>query len=353
MNKSPAHGALRRGTQSPTFAAFRRGKRASCFTFRISCLLCCCALLCGQRVSATDAADPGMQIPQPGDHVLHVLTPRLLELVNINTKPPGGNVNSWDWVVDGNFSPPNLSSIRVIVNGQTNNVIGVGFKRRPIYAPQATWDLRIANSLYLQLNSPIADGQSVQVINDGTLWPTTVQYVATADPLRISPAIHVNQEGYLPSYSKKAMVGFYLGNLGELPILTNRFLIVNAQNGTTVYQGTLTVRPDVGYNYSPTPYQNVFEADFSSFTTPGEYRVVVPGMGGSFAFRIDAGIALDFARTHALQLYHQRSGFNVAMPFTRFTHAPDHTAPASVPTNDSAPFAFTWSTVASYATQVN
>src|SRR5207253_1745579 len=61
----------------------------------------------------------------------------------------------------------------------------------------------------------------------------------------------------------------------------------------------------------------------------------------------------DFARTYALGMYHQRSGFNVALPFTRFTHAPDHMAPASVPTNASAPFAFTWYTVSNYVIDVN
>src|SRR6266511_2807034 len=88
-------------------------------------------------------------------------------------------VDSWNWITNGNFVPPNLSSVKVIVNGQTNSVTGVGFKRRPLYAPQATWDLRIVNSLYLQLSNRISDGQSVQVINNGTLWPTNMQF-ATA-----------------------------------------------------------------------------------------------------------------------------------------------------------------------------
>src|ERR1051326_1991475 len=52
-------------------------------------------------------------------------------------------------------------------------------------------------------------------------------------------------------------------------------------------------------------------------------------------------------------MFQQRSGFDVAMPFTRFTHAADHLAPAGVPTNDSAPFAFTWQTVSNYSIQVN
>jgi hypothetical protein len=307
------------------------------------------------HAAIVDPASPGLQIPQPGDNVLHILSPTLLELVLINTKQPyPARVDSWDWVNDQNeFVPPDTSSLRVVVNGLTNSVTAIGFKRRPIYAPLYPWDLRIGNSLYLELSSPIADGQAVQVFNDGTLWPTNMLFTSAADPLRYSPAIHVNQEGYLPSYPKKAMVGYYVGSLGEMIIPTNTFSLVNAQSGAVVYQGTLTLRPDIGYTYSPTPYQNVYEADFSNFTTPGQYRIVVPGIGGSLPFRIDEGIGMDFARTYALGLFHQRSGYNVAMPFTRFTHAADHIAPNSVPTNDSAPFAFTWATIATYAEQVN
>src|SRR5581483_7229338 len=97
-------------------------------------------LLLVQRAAAIDPAAPGLAIPQPGDQVLHVLSPNLLELVRINSKQPDpAHVDSWDWIdASGNFTP-DLSSIRVIVNGQTNSVTAVGFKRRPIYAPQATW----------------------------------------------------------------------------------------------------------------------------------------------------------------------------------------------------------------------
>jgi hypothetical protein len=307
------------------------------------------------RTHAADAAAPGIQIPLSGENYLHILSPTVLELVRINTKDPDpARVDSWDWVDDnGNFTPPNLGSLRVKVNGVTKTVASVGFKRRPLYAPQAVYDLRIANSLYLILSSPIADGQSVQVTNDGTLWPTNMLFTAIADPLRYNPAIHVNQEGYLPAFPKKAIVGYYLGNLGELPMPTNIFRIVNAQNGVTVFQGTLTQRSDVGYVYSPTPYQLVYEADFSSFTAPGDYRVVVPGMGGSFPFNINDGVAMDFTRTYELGLFHQRSGYNVAMPFTRFTHAADHLTPAAVPTNAFAPFDFTWMTISNYAIDLN
>src|SRR5262249_15824985 len=160
----------------------------------------------------------------------------------------------------------------------------------------------IANQLYLVVNTPIADGQSVQVINDGTVWPSYVQFATTMDRLRYNPAIHVNQEGYVPAFPKKGSVGYYAGDGGEISILTNIFFLVNAQSGATVFQGNLVRRPDVGYNYTPTPYQDVYDADFSSFTTAGQFKLLVPGMGASLPFRIDDRMAMNFARTYALGL---------------------------------------------------
>jgi hypothetical protein len=309
--------------------------------------------LCVGQVLAQDPNYLNLQPQQPGDHTLYILSPRLLELELANTKQPDpAHVDSWDWVdSNGNFSPPNLSGLRVVVNGKTNTITAIGFKRRPFYAPLDAWDLRIGNHLYLQLANDITNGGLVHIYQN--VWPTNIDFTTQNDPLRYNPAIHVNEEGYLPGYPKKAMVGYYLGNLGEMPILTNIFYVVNRQTGATVYQGALTLRPDSGYEDTPLPYQNVYQADFSSYTNGGEYRIVVPGMGGSLPFRIDNGVAMAFARTYAQGAFEQRSAFNVALPFTRFTHLPDHTAPALVPSNNSAPYAFTWTTIANYATQVN
>lgn len=301
------------------------------------------------------AVEKYLSAPKLGDQRLRILSPNLLELFLVTTKQPNpARVETWDWVDSaGVFVPPDLSSVRVIVNGQSNNIMSVGFKRRPVYSTVEPRDLRIGNYLYLQLANPITNGQSVGVVNDGTLWPANKDFAALMDPLRETPAIHVNQEGYLPSFPKKASVGYYLGNLGEMTIPTNRFFLVNNQSGAAVYQGTLTLRPDVGYTYTPTPYQQVYEADFSSFANVGVYRLMVPGMGASLPFRIDEGIAMSFARTYAVGMFHQRSGEAVGLPYTRFAHAADHIAPVSVPTNVSAPFAFTWRTISNYANRVN
>ncbi|HYG22396.1 MAG TPA: glycoside hydrolase family 9 protein [Verrucomicrobiae bacterium] len=307
------------------------------------------------RVLAINETFANLQMPAIGDHALEILSPTVLEMVRVNTKPPGlAPVQNWNWINDADeFAPPDLSSIRVIVDGITNTVSTVGFKRRPIYAPLNNWDLRIANHLYLVLMHPVNPGQVVQVVNDGTLWPTNLSFFATAHPLRLNPAIHVNHEGYLPALPKKAMVGYAAGNLGELMIPTNRFQIISTATGLPVFDGSLQQRPEIGFTYSPAPYQQVYEADFGSFSTPGEYRLAVPGMGASLPFRISEGFGMLLARTYALGMFHQRSGFDVSMPFTRFTHAADHTAPAAVATNASGPFTFTWNTIADYASFTN
>jgi hypothetical protein len=166
---------------------------------------------------------------------------------------------------------------------------------------------------------------------------------------QFSPAIHVNQEGYISQASKKAMVGYYLGSLGEMPVPSTGFALVDTQTGNTVYTGTLTPRRDIGWVYQATPYQQVYEADFSNFTTPGQYQLLVNGLGSSLPFSIDPQIAMDFTRAYALGLYHQRCGTAISLPYTRFTHPACHTAPASIPLPQSS-FVNTWNMIANAAT---
>jgi phosphatidylethanolamine-binding protein (PEBP) family uncharacterized protein len=305
---------------------------------------------------AATADDVACVIPEPGDYTLHVLTPNLLELKVINTAPVGSSTPSSFNLVDSTyaFAAPALGNFAVTVNGKPATVEAVGFKRRPLYAPLYKFDLRIDNNVYLQLLSPISDNDVVQVTNpNGALWNSSMVFTATADPLRFNPAIHVNQEGYMPNYSKKAMVGYFAGSMGEIDIpAASGFTLVDANSGATVFTGTLTSRLDSGWTYTPTPYQKVYEADFTSFTTPGQYRLVVPGMGASLPFNITDGVAMAFARTYALGLYNQRCGTNVTLPWSRYTHDACHTAPASIPWPPQN-FAWTWQTISNYSLQIN
>jgi regulation of enolase protein 1 (concanavalin A-like superfamily) len=283
--------------------------------------------------AATNITDINpMRMPSVGDYGLRIITPTLLELTLINTAPSGSTTpTNWNFVSGGSFTAPATSKFTVTANNSSVGVSSVGFKRRPLYAPKDKFDLRIQNSLYLSLSTAIPDGATVTVTNpDGSLWKAPVTFTATKDPLRFSPAIHVNTEGYMPNNAKKGMVGYYLGNLGELQVgAGTAYNIVDAATGNKVYSGTLTSRKDTGLSYSA--YQAVLEADFSSFNTPGEYRLQVPGLGASYAFLIDDGISSLFARTYALGLYHARCGGANTYPYTRFVKDACHVAKASIP----------------------
>ena len=275
-----------------------------------------------------------LQMPVVGSYGMRVLSPTVVELTRINTKDADpAKVTCWDFVgADSRLSGPSGGEFVVRADGQPMVVEQVGFKRRPIYAPLKTRDLRIANCIYLQLAGPINSNQAVEVTNpSGNLWPATARFAAAADPVRWSPAIHVNQVGYVPSFPKRAMVGYYLGSLGEMPIPTEGGFQLIDSAGSVVYEGELTPRPDEGYTYTPAPYQQVWEARFSEFDAPGEYRLVVPGLGSSFPFLIDEGVAAAFARTYALGVFHQRCGMHEDFPFTRHVHDACHTASVEVP----------------------
>ncbi len=302
--------------------------------------------LCSLHLLATESRitdDDPLLMPPVGAYEIRVLTPQLLEITLITTKTAGARLQRWDFVDDrGQCRLPDARKFEVLAAGKGIPVKAVGFKRRVLYAPLKQRDLRLGNYLYLVLGTSLEENQPVEVkIADKTLWPGPALLTAKADPLRWSPLIHVNQTGYMPAWPKKAMVGYYLGSLGELDIAqafaaksqtSNAlpFKIVDAGTGKEVFQGSLRPRPDRGW---PFPcYQNVLEADFGSLKAPGEYRLVVPGLGTSYPFLINDGVPAAFARTYALGIYHQRCGTDNSLPYTRFVHKACHTAPAEVPT---------------------
>ena len=301
------------------------------------CLAACFVTGIQARSPTISDSEP-LRLPAVGACQLRIITPTLLELTLITTKPPDpAPVRKWNFVgAQGEAHLPLPGQFAVWAGTNRFQVVKVGFKRRVLYAPLKRRDLRIANYLYLTLGRAIPSGATVEVKNpDRELWGLQRRFVADNDPLRWSPVLHVNQTGYLLSRSKQAMVGYYLGSLGELnltdgdsPPPTN-FTLLEARTNKAVFEGPLISRRDLGFPFSC--YQEVLQADFTAFKTPGEYRLSVAGLGTSYPFFIDDAVAGAFARTYALGIYHQRCGTANALPFTRFVHGPCHTAPAEVP----------------------
>jgi len=110
----------------------------------------------------------------------------------------------------------------------------------------------------------------------------------------LESAIHVNQVGYLPAHSKTAMVGYYLGSLGELALeeAAPSAAVANLKSSLTLASS----RPSPpGKSFTvpllrarttafPLRVPACLEADFSNFKTPGEYRSWCPVLGFPFHF---------------------------------------------------------------------
>ena len=321
------------------------------FSIIVGLYLCALAAPAATHPKLSD--ENPLNLPGPAANGMRILAPTTLELTYISTKQKGKAMTPDLGMLTASSRLPKPQDFKVLAGQDEVPVTKVGFKRRVLYAPLKQWDLRVANYLYLELGRPLADGQRVEIKNPGNhLWPSGLTFDCTMDPYRYSPVLHANQTGYVPALPKKAMVGYYLGSLGEMDLQqglssgTNgnhpaagplQFKIVDAHSRTEVYRGQLKPRRDQGFAFDC--YQKVLEADFSDFKTPGDYCLWIPGVGTSFEFEIDEGVAGAFARTYALGIYHQRCGAANELPYTRFTHGPCHSAPAEVP-NGSQKFEF-------------
>jgi endoglucanase len=120
------------------------------------------------------------------------------------------------------------------------------------------------------------------VLEDSGPAGETTLYVAdvvfrTTNPEKTYPPVKVDQEGYPPDWPKVAKVTL------PGPLLDGDvFVVKDAGSGAKVLEGRLTV---ASLN-DKTSGDNVYNADFSQVTAPGQYVVEVPGLGQSSKFRI-------------------------------------------------------------------
>jgi len=188
--------------------------------------------------------------------------------------------------------------------------------------------------LYLELPHPMQDGK-IYVINIGDL-----AYNKAADSLVFdvkkarSEAIHVNQAGYYPGAARKyAYVSHWMGDMGPLDLDSYSgvaFDLIDLSTGNSVYSGILVQRLDLETSIQPDlPGQpenrqyfsmsDVWECDFSEFKNPGEYVVSVEKIGCSYPFEINEAIYREAFYHTCRQLYHNRTGIALEIPYTEWT----------------------------------
>ena len=283
-----------------------------------------------------------LYLPKHGDIEINILNKRVLEIEYVYKRDTNTSQLEWNFVTNGVFTAP--TTLSVSINGVNVPITNITFKRRPIYAPLKARDLRIGNWLYLTLNTDILEGQKVTV-TDSSKTILKNDLIVTKSNTRLTPVIHVNQAGYNTGFTKKAFIGYFTGNTTELDLSYITSFKVLDTNNNIVYTGTTKARLDVGYAYSPTPYQKVLELDFSSLNTPGKYKIQIDDLGISYDFNIHNLSHLGFARSLAQGLLNQRCGYAVKKPFSRHEKNACHkTAEIPMP---AANYPETWAMIAS------
>jgi endoglucanase len=192
--------------------------------------------------------------------------------------------------------------------------------------------------IYLEFQYPMKENMLYKLKMAG-LSDDRNEFDFIFDPFSIqSPSIHVNQLGFIPESEKKfAYISHWMGDRAgfESNDLDGRaFYLVTSVNREIVFNGIVrkfsdfeTARPDVPIDESPGGSMSgadIWECDFSSYSKPGEYRIVVEGMGCSYDFEIDPDIYRDAFYYACRGLFHQRSGIEREAKYTKWTRPADH-----------------------------
>lgn len=207
-------------------------------------------------------------------------------------------------------------------HNHTNWTDGFGFRPTTPYAALEHW-------VYLELPAALESGRTYTITWDPGVLGTAVGSASFVfdEAVTRSEAVHVNIVGYAPAAPQKfGYLYHWAGDLGGIDLSAwegKPFSIVRVADGYVAHQGTIAFRRsatnDETRQVNDTPEQNflgasVWECDFSALTDPGEYRLVVPGIGCSFPFEIDRDIYRQAFHAVMHGIYQNRSGIPLEAP---------------------------------------
>ena len=202
------------------------------------------------------------------------------------------------------------------------------------YAPDAPlrecFDYVIGHCAYLKWPFPLQCGKKYTVQQaDGRRY----EFIFN-DTRVITPAIKVNQVGYLPDAPKKyAYLGEWIPLVGPVDYSAFRtFQICDATTHAVCFEGKILLRSKDTATWGMKKQErysgeDVYEMDFTAFSQSGAYYIRVPGMGRSYEFIIDKNALGEAFYTATRGFFHQRSGCALESKYTAWTRNTCHHTP--------------------------
>ncbi|GJM64098.1 glycoside hydrolase family 9 protein [Persicobacter diffluens] len=198
------------------------------------------------------------------------------------------------------------------------------------------------HTLYLQFEQPLVTGQDYQLMIEENLVEDEHTFDLTFANDQLSSSIHITQQGFVPDANFK--VGYIYQWMGDQAMVDfsdyagSNFHLVDAQSGSVVFTGQVQLRTTLqqatdnveqadsrvfedGKLFSRA---DVYECNFSDFSTAGDYVLQVEGIGRSYPFHIKANAYEEAYYVTTRGLYHHRSGPARTTEHTQWTKGVDH-----------------------------
>ncbi len=177
-------------------------------------------------------------------------------------------------------------------------------------------DFTLEHTVYLKLPKKLISGKRYRIAIVPQTHSDSAQQGFLFDTGRsITEALHVNIIGYDSGQTamKSADLYMWLGDGGSRDYSSyvgSKVYLLNTASGTRHEQGNVKFWKASGSDLSGRnlTQSNVWTCDFSSFKTPGTYRLVVDGIGCSQEFKINADAYLAPYKTSVLGYFFMRIG---------------------------------------------
>jgi len=184
------------------------------------------------------------------------------------------------------------------------------------------YDVYIPMQDFLNVN-PDLDLTRIEKVNftgTGAYDTTNIFYI---EKIKVVPAIgssnqyldmvKVNQFGYLPNERKLAIVSYEPNAVSSPPA---QFQVKDASTQSVVYTGTLVLKNPSSPEWNQSG-DIVYHADFSSLTTPGRYKIVLPEITNqsSVEFQIGDKVFNRALRDALRVFYYMRCGQGFTEPY--------------------------------------
>jgi len=222
-----------------------------------------------------------------------------------------------NWVIkstdDANFGTAGKSPTNVY---RKSKLSGVSQEAWNTGTNDYNYDWAYEHTVFLKLPFSMVQGKSYTIqINVNTNSDVTTKAITFDIFNTKSEAVRINVAGYLSLPSIKAAdVYMWLGDGGARDFTAlqgNKVYIYNTATSTSVQVGTLTYWKAAAAEFTDGHQMirsAVWNADFSTFSTPGTYRLAIEGIGCSENFTISADAYLQPFKVSTQGFFYMRIG---------------------------------------------